>query len=152
MDQTTWVIIDVGFKRWPSSKASPVDPAEFDTAMQPYGPFDPDYREFVLRYGGGMVGAVPIYGLRKAEFMGTIGGNGTAPELTLLFTTKRWPGIAEWFIFSVDQGGNPIGFNKDGTVWLSDQTDFRQIVQLASSFEDFLLKWCLKLRKVTNSP
>jgi hypothetical protein len=72
--------------------------------------------------------------------MGNISGKGTAPEITRLFQGKRWPGVEDWFIFSVDGGGNPVGFAKDGSVWLSDQLDFRQIVKLASGFEDYLLK------------
>ena len=148
MNATTWARIEADFSRWPKSKASPVDSDEFDEAMQSFGPIDPDYREFVLRYGGGIVGPNPIYGLPKATFMGTVGGKSTAPDLTEWFRAKQWPGIDDWLIFAIDQGGNPIGFAKDGTVWLSDQLDFKQIVQLASGFEEYLLKWCLKVRPV----
>ena len=70
------------------------------------------------------------------------------PNSLNYFERSSWPGVADWFIFSIDQGGNPVGFAQDGTVWLSDQLDFKQIVQLASNFEDYLLKWCLKVRKV----
>jgi hypothetical protein len=129
--------------------ASRVDCSEFDSAMGEFrGHFDDDYREFVLRYGGGLVGPLPIYGLRKAPSMGTISGNGTASEITKWFRRMRWPGVEDWLIFCVDQGGNPIGFARDRTVWLSDQTNFPQIVQLGSGFEDFLLKWCLLTRNV----
>jgi hypothetical protein len=149
MKESTWTLIEERFARRPQTKATAVDPAEFDAAIRAFcAGVDDDYRQFVLRYGGGFVGAEPIYGLRKAEFMGTVGGVSTAPELTRLFRSKRWPGVDNWFIFSIDQGGNPIGFAGDGTVWLSDQLDFRQIVQLATDFEDYLLKWCLQTRKV----
>jgi hypothetical protein len=149
MNDETWKMIEERFVRWPRSKASAVDAAEFDQTMREFGrAVDPDYREFVLRYGGGLVGPDPIYGLRKPETMGSLGGARTAPELTKLFREKNWPGVEDWFIFSIDQGGNPVGFAKDGTVWLSDQLDFKQIVQLASNFEDYLLKWCLSVRKV----
>jgi hypothetical protein len=127
---------------------APVDAAEFDRTMQPYCPIDPDYREFVLRYGGAIVGPNPIYGLCRPEFMGTVGGKATAPDVTEWFRDKKWVGIDRWLIFSIDQGGNPIGFAPDGTVWLSDQTDFKQIVQIASDFEDYLLKWCFKTRQI----
>jgi hypothetical protein len=148
MHGETWAKIEKGFRRWPKSRASAVDSAEFEQAMQAYGPVDPDYREFVLRYGGGIVGPNPIYGLRRADWMGTIGGKSTAPDVTQWFREKKWLGIDDWLIFSVDQGGNPVGFAKNGTVWLSDQLDFKQVIQLASDFEDYLLKWCLKVRKV----
>jgi hypothetical protein len=61
MNEDTWVRMEEGFNRWPQSKASPVDPAEFDQAMQSFGPIDPGYREFVLRCGGGVVGPNPVY-------------------------------------------------------------------------------------------
>lgn len=149
MDDKTWKMIKKRFAQRPHVKASRVDEREFDEAMKPFGlNIDPDYRDFVIQFGGGIVGSEPIYGLRKAEWMGTIGGHGTAPEITHWFRLKNWPGIDDWLIFSMDKGGNPIGFAKDGTVWISDLT-FGQIDQLAAGFEDFLLKWCLKIRPVT---
>jgi hypothetical protein len=148
MIDETWAAIDALFARWPQARATSIDPVEFDQAMVPFGNIDPDYREFVLRYGGAIAGPTPIYGLRRAEFMGTIGGYWTAPTITEFFRNKKWPATGDWFIFSIDHGGNPVGFAKDGTVWLSDQMDFGQIVQIASGFEDYLLKWCLKVRKV----
>jgi hypothetical protein len=149
MNDDTWARIEEDFQRWPQSKASSVEAAEFDAVMTSYGPIDTDYREFVLRYGAAIVGPNPIYGLRKPDLMGSFGGKSTAPEITEWFRAKRWPGIDDWLIFSIDQGGNPIGFAKDGTVWLSDQLDFKQIVQLASNFEDYLMKWCLKTKPIT---
>ena len=109
---------------------------------------DADYRQFVLRYGGGIVGATPIYGLRKAEFMGNVGGKNTAPEITAWFRERGWPVINNWLVFSIDQGGNPVGLAADGKVWLADQLDFKQIVQIATGFEDYLLKWCLRVESV----
>jgi hypothetical protein len=147
MNDTTWSALEKSFDRWPQSKASPVEPSDFDQAMQSYGQIDADYREFVLRYGGGIVGSNPIYGIRMAEFMGTVGGARTAPDVTNWFRNQRWPGTDNWLIFSIDGAGNPIGFAADGTVWISDH-DSRQISQLASGIEDYLLKWCMRLRPV----
>ena len=71
MNSETWSIIDESFARWPESKASGVSADEFERGVAPFGPhLDPDYREFVLRYGGGIVGPNPIDGLRKAEARG----------------------------------------------------------------------------------
>jgi hypothetical protein len=149
MNEKTWALIDEQYIRFPETRASAVSITDFVSAMKPYGQLvDPDYREFILRYGGGIVGPHPIYGLRKAKSMGMLYGKGTAPELTQAFRDMRWPGVNEWLIFSVDHGGNPIGFAKDQTVWLSDQMDYPQIVKMASGFEDYLLKWCFKVRKV----
>jgi hypothetical protein len=149
MDTKTWRDIDERFQRRPGARASPVDTTEFDRVIGLGNHFiDPDYREFVVRYGGGLIGSSPIYGLRKAEFMGTVGGKSTAPEITNWFKVKRWPGVDQWLVFSIDLGGNPIGFNVDGRVWLSDQADFKEVIEIASGFEDYLLKWCLKMRDV----
>ena len=150
MHDDTWRMIAGRFQQRPETKACPVDAEEFDRIMQQFGTrIDRDYREFVLRYGGGFVGPNPVFGLRKAEMMGTVGGKGTAPEITQWFKNRHWPGVEDWLIFSIDQGGNPVGFAPDGTVWLSDQLDFGQMVQLATGFEDYILKWCLKVRKVS---
>ena len=149
MEKSTWNSIEDRYRRWPQDRASAVEASEFDRAMAGFElNIDPDYRRFVLLYGAGFVGPNPIYGLRKAEFMGTIGGKSMAPEITNWFREKQWPGIDDWLIFSVDQGGNPVGFASDGTVWISDQLDFRQIVQIAKNFEDYLLKWCLRIKPV----
>ena len=149
MEEETWKRICDRFQRWPQDMASPVEASEFDFAMAGFEPnIDPDYRTFVLRYGGGFVGPNPIYGLRRTATMGIIGGTSTAPDMTRWFRGKHWPGVDEWLIFSIDQGGNPVGFAKDQSVWLSDQMDFKQIVQIASNFEDYILKWCLQLRDV----
>lgn len=148
MNAITWRRIEEGFDRWPQSRAEAIEPDEFDRAMEGYAVIDPDYREFVLRYGGGIIGAYPVYGLRKAELMGTVGGSWTAPQVTQWFRERRWAGTIDWLVFSLDHGGNPIGFAADGSIWLSDQLDFHQIVRFADGFEDFVLKWCLKLRNV----
>ena len=146
MDEQIWKIIEDQFRRFPNAMAAPVDALEFDGLIGVDGRrIDKGYREFVLRFGGGIVGAVPIYGLRRAKFMGTIGGAATALEVTEWFRRNRWPGVEKWLLFSSDQGGNPIGFDTDGMVWLSDQLDYKQVVQLASSFEEYLRKWCLML-------
>jgi catalase (peroxidase I) len=74
----------------------------------------------------------------------------TAPGITKLLRKKKCPGAMNWFVFSENNGG-PVGFAKDRTVWLYDM-DFGQIVQLASGFEDYLLKWCFHTRTVEDYP
>ena len=147
MNKETWKMIEQFYLKYRNAYASPVKPELFDSLVQPYcANLDPDYREFVLRYGGGLVGSDAIYGLREAKMIGRPYGKATAPELTQLFRDKNWPGVANWFIFTIPNG-NPVGFEKDGTVWISD-INFGQISQLAENFEDYLLKWCLRVRKV----
>jgi hypothetical protein len=49
-----------------------VPSSEIDRAEQHIGvKFTPDYREFLERYGGAMVGSLPMLGLRRAEVMET---------------------------------------------------------------------------------
>lgn len=56
MDEKTWRIIDERFRKHPKARASAVDVSEFERVMGGVSrPIDPDYREFVLRYGGGLM-------------------------------------------------------------------------------------------------
>ncbi len=105
-------------------------------------PFASDYREFVRRYGGAVVGPYPIFGLRRAEPMGT--NEGSVVEITRRFHQKRWPGTEAWVVFSLDHAGNPIGMDKDGKVWISDH-DAGAVQLLAPTFEEYLRRRCLKL-------
>lgn len=115
--------------------------AEINTASREIGvPFSADYEEFIERYGGGIVGVYEIAGLRRAEYMSS--DIETVLDLTTHFRKQRWPGTETWAVFSTDQGGNPIGLDKDGIVWLSDH-DSRQIVAICRTFEEFLRTWCL---------
>jgi len=63
-------------------------------------------------------------------------------DLTNHFRKQQWPGAENWVVFSMDQGGNPIGLDADGRVWLSDR-DCCQIVAICQTFEEFLRAYCL---------
>lgn len=147
MNQQTWDQIEAAFDRFPSGRCESISTSEFELAFAGFE-LPPDYREFILRYGAGLVGTYPIYGLRLAGAMGTIARKRTAIDLTLLFRERAWPGAENWFVFTVDQGGMPIGFATDGSVWISDG-DNNQIQKLADDFEDFILKWCLRTKSVS---
>jgi len=99
-------------------------------------PLPPDYREFLLRYGGAVVGSYSIYGVRQAQ-----AGMGRAPQsvvdLNERWRRPGWPHANEWLIVSEDGYGNPIGIADDGRV-LSWDHDLGGIHELGSSFEDFL--------------
>jgi len=142
----TWEYVERQFKS--SYSAEGVTASEFDAAFANLN-VPNDYREFVVRYGGGIIGTYPIYGLRLAKSMGMVGRKRTAPEINQLFLERNWPGVENWFIFTIDQSGNPIGFASDHSVWISDIAP-RQIQKLGSDFEDFVLKWCLRVKDVTN--
>jgi len=103
---------------------------------------DNDYREFIHRYGGAILGPLRIYGLRMAPPMGA--NEGSVFDVTLRYKRQGWPGVSEWLVISNDHAGNPIGIAADGRVWLSDH-DFGEIILVAESFEGFVRKRCLEL-------
>lgn len=103
--------------------------------------FHEDYVDFLRRYGGAMVGSLPVFGLRPVEVMGNDWWS--VVELTRRFREQGWPGVNEWYVISDDGFGNPIGVARDGRVMISDH-NFGGVSVLATDFEDFLLHHCLK--------
>ena len=71
MKSDTFLNLDKLFERMPVLKAGePVSTQEIDDAERRIGiPLPLDYREFVQRYGGAIVGSLPVLGLRHAEAM-----------------------------------------------------------------------------------
>jgi hypothetical protein len=94
---------------------------------------DPSHRDFVLRYGGALVGSVPIIGLRESETM----GHGLLADVNSRFRSEPWPHVRDWVVFSVDLAGNPIGYDTNGVVWSWDH-DAGATCRLADTFEGFL--------------
>ena len=137
MRESTLVSLDTLFAKWPILRAPEGATAgEIAAASAELGvPFPDDYREFLLRYGGAVVGPYPVYGLRVAEVMGR---NDTVVEVNRHYRDQKWPGTEEWLIISSDHAGNPFGIAPDGCVWRSDH-DFGFIGPEVDSFEDFLL-------------
>jgi hypothetical protein len=97
---------------------------------------------FIHRYGGAIVGPYRVFGLRNSEPMGN--GEDSFLKVTKAFRQKGWPGVEKWAVISMDRGGNPIGLDADGKVWISDH-DFGGVQVIAKSFEEYLRKSCLKL-------
>jgi hypothetical protein len=118
------------------------DMAAINAASQEIGvPFPPEYREFLLTFGGAIVGPFPIFGLRPVEAMGS--------EWSVVAVTQRYrddgvPGCEAWIVFSEDHAGNPVGMDSSGAVWIHDH-DFGGIARLAQSFEEYIRVQCLKL-------
>lgn len=143
MTQETLTALDAFFAPFPSCKGRPSDMDSIREASSNLGlPFPDDYVEFVLRYGGGIVGVYPIVGLSLAEAMGK--AFSTVLEINQHYRKQRWPGIVGRVVFSYDQGGNPISFDGSGRIWLVDH-DHHQIVCIEPSFEAFLRRWCLEI-------
>ncbi len=65
MTNETWELLEKYYQRYPSSKATGIDAYEFEKGFIGL-PASQDYREYVMRFGGGIIGAEPIYGLRFA--------------------------------------------------------------------------------------
>lgn len=143
MTDDTWENLEGFFAKHPIARAESVSEQEVDLASETVQrQFPPDYREFLLRYGGAAVGSYPILGLRQVEVVGD--DEWDVVEVNEHYRAEEWPGADQWLIVSVDLGGNPVGIAEDGAVWVWDH-DYRGAVQIARDFEDFLRRECLKL-------
>lgn len=124
-----------------SSGPPPEDQWRAELARLDFAP-PPDYVEFIARFGGSIVGSYSIVGLGASSAMGA--DEGSVFGLTSAFRADRWPGVDKWIVFSRDLAGNPVGVDRDGVVWTWDH-DNGQLVRLAASFEEFLLRYCLQV-------
>jgi len=103
----TWSAIEAIFAKHPVMKAEPVDYEQIDAAADAAGfQLPEDYREFIHRYGGAIVGPLPIIGLRQAQAMART--ESSVFEVTKHFRQQGWRGVSEWLVVSVDHAGNPI--------------------------------------------
>ncbi|MBI1176392.1 SMI1/KNR4 family protein [bacterium] len=143
MKAETWLAIEAKLAKHSVTKAKPVAYDEIGAVAKFCGfELPEDYREFVHRYGGAIVGPLPIIGLRQAPAMAR--EETSAIEVTQHFRKQGWRGVNEWLVISIDHAGNPIGLDKDGKVWIFDH-DFGVVETIAPTFEEFLRKRCLKL-------
>jgi hypothetical protein len=138
----TWKTLEQKFAKFPITVASEVPTAsEIADAAAAIGcSFHDDYVAFLKRFGGAMVGSLPVFGLRPADVMGN---QWSVVKETNRFRNQAWPGIALWYIISEDGFGNPIGIAPDGRVMISDH-DVGQVNVVAENFEEFLLQRYLK--------
>lgn len=145
MKTSTWQPIEEHYSEFPRSRASGVGDSEIKAASDALGiSFPADYREFLTRFGGGSIGAYYVAGLSRWD---------SAPndawdivEQTLAYRKKKWPGTDLWAVFTDDGTGNPVGFDDNGRVWLSDH-DCCEIVGLELSFEAWIRCWALDLEE-----
>jgi len=142
MRSDTLEVLEQKFRESPFLKGGTVPREEIDQAAAALGAtLPPDYIEFVEKFGGGIVGPYPIFGLRKVNAMGRVF---SVVSITKDFRQQNWRGTENWVVVSEDHAGNPIGLAPDGKVWISDH-DFGQITIVAESFEDYVRKKCLKM-------
>jgi SMI1-KNR4 cell-wall len=116
---------------------------EIEQASSELGiPFTSDYIAFLRLFGGAMVSAYPIFGLRPVPIMGK--QRWSVVEMTKLCRQESIPCTDNWVVFSEDLAGNPVGFDISGIVWTHDH-DFGGIARLYDSFEQYVRERCLKI-------
>jgi hypothetical protein len=144
MKDETWKALEELFSEHPILKAGEVDSEEIAEAEKAIGiVLDADYKEFIHRYGGAIVGPFRIFGLRRAIPMGN--EEESFIEVTKSFRKQRWPGVDKWAVVSMDHAGNPVGLDAEGKVWIYDH-DFRAAQIIAANFESYLRKQCLQIQ------
>jgi hypothetical protein len=135
--------LEAKFAKHPVLMAGPVPAVEIADLERNLGyPLPLDYKLFVERFGGAVVGPYSIFGLRASEAMGE--DESSALMITRRFRDQQWPGADSWLVISMDHAGNPFGLDKDGRVWISDH-DAGVVEKVAESFEGFVRSRCLKL-------
>jgi len=143
MKANTRQLLEELFPKTPILKAESVDAAEIAAAEAALGvSLSHDYKEFIARYGGGIVGPFPIFGLRKAAPMAK--NEDSFVEVTKMFRRQGWPDVRKLAVISMDHAGNPIGIDGAGRVWISDH-EARTVQVIADDFETYLRKSCLNL-------
>ena len=143
MKENTWQTLNELFSISPILKAEGVAASEIAAAEAEIGVvLSRDYKDFIAEYGGAIIGPFRIFGLRKAIPMGK--NEASFVEITKMFRQQHWPGVEKWAIISMDHGGNPIGLDEAGTVWISDH-DAQAVQVIAHDFEEYLRRCCLNL-------
>ncbi len=141
MKKETWNLIEEFFADSPTLKAEPVSYKVIDEEFSQNSFTIPsDYREFIHRYGGAILGAYSVYGIGSCKLMGN--DSDSVFKVTDSFKVQGWPGVEGWLVVSVDSAGNPVGMDTDGKIWVSDAVH-GCIDELADSFEEYVLEWCL---------
>jgi cell wall assembly regulator SMI1 len=132
------------FEKFPALAAEGANPEEINSLEAWISfPLPSDYREFLVEYGGAIVGALPIYGLRRPDPMAEDAS--TAMELTEHFRKQGWPETDKWLVISNDHSGNPIGIDAKGEIWMYDHDNRRKCL-VSPTFEEFLVKCLNRLR------
>lgn len=143
MRSETLAALDADFKKHPVLVAGPVTALEVAKMENAVGFSLPaDYKLFVERFGGAIVGPYSVFGLRASDAMGD--DEHSALAVTERFRKQHWRGTEGWLVVSIDHAGNPFGLDKEGRVFVSDH-DAGFVEMVSDSFEDFLRTHCLKL-------
>lgn len=145
MKNETLMLLEADFEKHPVLIAGPVPRQEVLDLEKAVGFTLPaDYKIFVERFGGAIVGPYSVFGLRSSEAMAS--NENSAMEVTKQYRQQAWPGTENWLVVSIDHAGNPFGLDQHGQIFISDH-DAVVIEIVANSFEDFLYNRCLLLNK-----
>ena len=110
MSPEVWNGLEEMFARHPVTKGEPVSYEEIDAAAAGAEVALPgDYREFIHRYGGAIVGPLPVIGFRAAKAMAR--SENSMFAVTQQFRRQGWRGVENWLVVSIDHAGNPIGLD-----------------------------------------
>jgi SMI1-KNR4 cell-wall len=138
---STYDLLNIEFDQMPILKGSSVSLDEVRIAEKELGvAFCNDYIEFVMKYGGAIVGPYPLYGLRRCEAMAR--NFWSLIEVTKRFRSKQWPELGMHYVVSDDHAGNPIWIESDGTLKTFDH-DAGDLFLVADNLESYILD-CLK--------
>lgn len=143
MTKETLTVLEAEFSKHPVLVAGAVASAEVGDLERAIGFVLPlDYKLFVERFGGAIVGPYSVFGLRASEAMGK--EESSALLVTQRFREQEWSGVNNWLVVSTDHAGNPFGLDREGRVFISDH-DAGLVEKVADTFEGFLRSRCLKL-------
>jgi SMI1-KNR4 cell-wall len=142
MTDATLSKLDADFTKHPVLAAGPATEADIEQ-LETFTGFDlpADYRLFLKRYGGAIVGPYSVFGIGASDAMGD--DETSAIQVTDRFRSQKWPGAEAALVISMDHAGNAVTMDQRGHVHRFDH-DSGTIEQLAASFEEFIVNWCLK--------
>jgi cell wall assembly regulator SMI1 len=136
MNRTTLNRLEEFFARAPFMKAGGVDVRTIQAAEEELRvAFVDDYRQFLSRYGGALVGPYPVYGLARADPMDV--RLWSVVGVTEHFRKQAWPGADSSYVISMDHAGNPICIDGTGKV-VSFDHDAGEMVDVARDFDSYL--------------
>lgn len=145
MRSSTWEVIASLAKRYESQIPEPVPIVEIEAAERALSvKFDPDYSEFVRRFGSAQLGYYPLFGLRPVNLLDS---HWSVVEWTTKFQDFLKGRGLDWYVLS-DENGNPIGQSRDHRVWayyFDAQPAFDPVRCIAKDFADFVERICLEL-------
>lgn len=138
LSRNTILALDAAFHAHPQEFAGPVSDIEIRIAEESLNTkFHDDYFQFLARYGGGVVGAQWILGVRKYEWAPD--DFWSVVDQTLLDRSTYGTPYDRWYSISTDNQ-YPIGITKDGRVmgYYFDSSPTK--VELAGSFDAYIAK------------